>query len=182
MRRQRILSSSLRSSLFPDSLAPTIAKRCLPWSVPLPEPFWEPLRDLIKAAPEQSPAPAAWQNAVIKIVVGGWLSCSRLHSSELRDCLFGCHSCDDQMSHYVRCPVLWSLAYHPAEPTVCLAERLGLNGSPSPEVVERLVRAYHIYNIARTSSSPGSPEARESHHYQIRRAAEALIEHSRAPF
>eukprot|EP00959_Pyramimonas_sp_CCMP1952_P255568 5338108-Pyramimonas_sp.AAC.1 len=77
------------------------------------------------------------------------------------------------MSHYVRCPVLWGLVCHPAEPPVRLSARLGLAGAATPEEVERIARAHHMYNVARTVPDPGpldSEEDRARHFYAIRRA------------
>eukprot|EP00959_Pyramimonas_sp_CCMP1952_P450634 9435260-Pyramimonas_sp.AAC.1 len=89
------------------------------------------------------------------------------------------------MLHYIHCPVLWRLVYHPGPPPVCPSARLGFDGHPSPEIVERIVRACRIYNIVRAAPALGpldSEEALGSHHYNIRRAAQTLVEHSRAPF
>eukprot|EP00959_Pyramimonas_sp_CCMP1952_P129943 2717554-Pyramimonas_sp.AAC.1 len=89
------------------------------------------------------------------------------------------------MDHCVECPVLWGLVYHPVAPPACPSTRLGFECFPTPEIVERVVLAYHVYNVARTAPVPGdlhSEGARERHHCNIYRAAKVLVEHSRAPF
>eukprot|EP00959_Pyramimonas_sp_CCMP1952_P155362 3250687-Pyramimonas_sp.AAC.1 len=84
-----------------------MASRELPFS----ESFWDALRDLIRNG-----APPAWQSAVLKTIVGGWLTSARLHSSEIGLCRFKCAQRRDDMLHYLHCPVLWRLVYHPDSP------------------------------------------------------------------
>eukprot|EP00959_Pyramimonas_sp_CCMP1952_P063040 1317744-Pyramimonas_sp.AAC.1 len=66
-----------------------------------------------------------------------------------------------------------------------LAQRIGLAGSPTPEEVERVVRAFHLYNVARAAPEPdphASEETLDRFFYTLRRATQALVDLSRAPF
>eukprot|EP00959_Pyramimonas_sp_CCMP1952_P282812 5911822-Pyramimonas_sp.AAC.1 len=50
-----------------------------------------------------------------------------------------------------RCGALYTTQRSPPS---SLAQRIGLAGSPTPEEVERVVRAFHLYNVARTAPEP----------------------------
>eukprot|EP00959_Pyramimonas_sp_CCMP1952_P449290 9407495-Pyramimonas_sp.AAC.1 len=65
--------------------------------------------------------PPAWQIAVIKTIVGGWLTSARLHSSEVGMRRFQYALSRDDRLHYIHCLVMWRLVYHPESPPACPA-------------------------------------------------------------
>ena len=46
---------------------------------------------------------------VIKTLSNGWLTTYRMHESPKLPCIFGCHDCKDDLTHYLYCPTLWTL-------------------------------------------------------------------------
>ena len=47
----------------------------------------------------------------LRTVCGGWTTSVRMHQeTPFEKCFLGCRECEDTLSHYLACPVLWSLS------------------------------------------------------------------------
>jgi hypothetical protein len=46
----------------------------------------------------------------LKAIGGAWTTTSRMHELRKWPCVFGCIDCQDEIRHYMQCPVLWQLA------------------------------------------------------------------------
>ena len=83
----------------------------------------------------------------LKTVCNGWCTSHRMHEDKLLQCIFGCVGCKDTLSHYLSCPILWSIIDSvfrcPIGPTVF--HRLGLH-APSPQTIIMLVTAQSMYH------------------------------------
>ena len=53
---------------------------------------------------------------VVKTIINSWTTSDRFHENTSQVCLFGCvahspifcdFSCNDELAHYLRCPILW---------------------------------------------------------------------------
>ena len=46
----------------------------------------------------------------LKAIAGAWTTTTRMHETVIWPCVFGCVDCQDEIRHYLHCPVLWQLA------------------------------------------------------------------------
>ena len=46
----------------------------------------------------------------LKTITGGWCTSVRFQTVQNRGCVFGCTDVRDELSHYLRCPILWQFA------------------------------------------------------------------------
>jgi len=76
-------------------------------SGPLP-PFTDAnLRDFLKSF--QS-CPASVKTSVFKTLINSWSTTHRYHEMHLWPCIFGCEDCKDELTHYLNCDPMWTLA------------------------------------------------------------------------
>ena len=100
----------------------------------------------------------------LKTVAGAWTTTFRMHEDKLWQCIFGCQSCPDTLSHYLECPILWQIAGEafPAEESIEVSQRVCIL-SPSVEKLQRLSVAHGVYhackndNICIVDGSPAHP-------------------------
>lgn len=50
--------------------------------------------------------------SVVRTFSSGWCMLHRMHERVRLPCILGCHCETDTLSHYMNCPVLWSLVTH----------------------------------------------------------------------
>ena len=80
----------------------------VPWPFH-PYPNWEPSDEWVQEftqARDRLPSKILYK--VIKTWVNSWCTTSRLHENTQWPCIFGYCDEDDSLSHYLRCPRLWS--------------------------------------------------------------------------
>ena len=72
-----------------------------------------------------------------------------MHEPHPLDCIFGCNS-DDTMSHYLECPVLWSIANHfyKKESSVMLCDRMCFR-NPTVNKLQRLTMCHGVYHACK---------------------------------
>ena len=84
----------------------------------------------------------------------GWLTIVRMHNESIMPCIFGCDGGEDSLHHYLRCEVLWTLAYIRSKATSIISR----SQSPEerfcictiiPQSVLRLYSAYSTYHALR---------------------------------
>ena len=96
---------------------------------------------------------------IIKTWANSWSTSDRYHEDHRFPCIFGCRShvqCDpkakDVLSHYLDCPILWSLVYSargdPLNVVVSPLERACI-WQPTRDSLERLVIAHQVYHALR---------------------------------
>jgi len=80
----------------------------VPWPFH-PYPNWEPSDEWVQEFTQaRDRLPSKILYTVIKTWVNSWCTTSRLHENTQWPCIFGCCDEDDSLSHYLRCPRLWS--------------------------------------------------------------------------
>ena len=91
----------------------------------------------------------------LKTWINSWSTSSRYHEDEIWACFFGCSEERDDLAHYIRCPIMWTLAasavpllstWHPPIPPIL--EKLCLVKA-SPVSVKRLAMVYRGYDAIR---------------------------------
>ena len=102
-------------------------------------------------------ASSAQCTACLKTWVNSWSTSCRYHEADSWPCVFGCAGEKDDLSHYLTCDPLWSLACE-AVPTGCrwqlpqphpLEKLCFLNTSPAG--IKRLAMVYRGYHAIRMS-------------------------------
>ena len=87
---------------------------------------------------------------VIKGWCNGWATSRRYHEDILLPCLFGCYSCQDDMSHYLCCPHLFALWSFLALPVSCdPLVRWGLI-APNHNCILQIACAFSGYHAVRS--------------------------------
>ena len=64
-----------------------------------------------------------------KTIAGGWCTSVRFQTVQNRGCVLGCMDVRDELSRYLRCPILWQLAcetLHIREESISILHRTGL--------------------------------------------------------
>ena len=85
----------------------------------------------------------------LRTACGGWTTSARMHGEVSFDqCIFACHCSEDTLSHYLQCPVLWSLAREISrtnELSCSINARLSLS-EPSRDQLVLLAFCHSIYH------------------------------------
>ena len=85
--------------------------------------------------------------AWFKTVTNAWCTSSRMHEPITLDCIFGCPGCEDRVSHYLSCPILWALldeAFPGAVAPTCFG-RVNFS-NPSIKNIFIISTAFEIYH------------------------------------
>ena len=82
-----------------------------------------------------------------KTIANGWTTTHRMHEPITWSCIFGCTDGQDELSHYISCPILLSVVHEcfstPFGPTVL--DRLCIR-SPSPQAAIMITTCFSIYH------------------------------------
>jgi hypothetical protein len=93
------------------------------------------------------------ENPFIKIcwlrsVVGGWCTSTRFRSVQGRPCIFGCVDSNDELAHYLQCPILWQFARSSLkmnEPSIHFLSRLCIS-EPTSDKFKLLAFCHALYH------------------------------------
>jgi len=102
----RALFTRLLAELYPDDIALTIRKRINKYrpeaALRLIDAMLQELKDLSFSLP------AAFAQQLLRTFSNGWTTSWRTSEASALDCIFGCAGEQDDLCHYLFCPVLWS--------------------------------------------------------------------------
>ena len=91
----------------------------------------------------------------LKTVCGAWTTSHRMHEEHQLPCFYGCVECNDTLTHYLQCPILWQLAREaiPLEESSSIAHRLALT-EPTTRTLNRLAIAFSLYHNTKNDHVP----------------------------
>ena len=91
----------------------------------------------------------------LKTVCGAWTTSHRMHEEHQLPCFYGCVECNDTLTHYLQCPILWQLAREaiPFEESSSIAHRLALT-EPTTRTLNRLAIAFSLYHNTKNDHVP----------------------------
>jgi hypothetical protein len=134
-------------ALINDKLKVLNAVEGLPGNIFTNEHFLEFSRDL-------KMLPSTMKSCLFKTLINSWYTSHRMHENELLPCIFGCDSEGDNLSHYLSCDPMWTLAASASSlPAVFLslaplARLCLLNRSPlGLKLLSVVFRGYHALKM-----------------------------------
>ena len=87
----------------------------------------------------------------LRTAAGGWTTSIRMHSDvKLCTCMFGCTDSEDVLTHYLGCPILWSLAREISglcETDISIISRLSVR-DPSKDKLILLAYCHVLFHFA----------------------------------
>ena len=107
-----------------------------------------------------SHAPIFHRMCWLKTIAGAWTTSVRLHSYEGLSCCFGCSDTRDELSHYLRCPILLWFArdtLKEQENSVCCFERVSIL-NPSLSKLRMLAFCHALYHAVIKESTCVNPD------------------------
>ena len=162
----------LRDLHPPDSLGAVVLKRIntmgndLDWNPPYND---IPLTQVLNTISLLSNFSKQVTFKVVKTWVNSWATSRRYHEDTLFPCLLGCEGCQDDLFHYMECPMLWNIIRHHF-PNLYLSQTIhgmgfclsDLPNFPPPEllfdVLASLFHGYHSVKSVRVTETPASIE------------------------
>ena len=117
----------------------------------------------------------------LRTISGAWTTTHRMGEERVWQCMFGCPNEDDNLLHYLVCPILWQIAcgVFKGEESLSVSERLCLQ-SPSVVKLQRLSVCHSVYHACKNHPActvngfPASALIVQNRGYEFSRAMKHL--------
>ena len=145
---QKLMYTKLISHKFGNNLCDTFERRLNNLFLPFTLDFRSSIRlDHCIAVLRKNRAADVMK--VLKGWCNGWATSSRFHEDILLPCLFGCRGCNDDLHHYMQCPILYALwSFLAGGASADPLERWGLI-RPNPGTFNYIACVYAGYHAVR---------------------------------